>query len=99
MCDKNVPWFSWIGNIIFILERKCIPCKRRAVFKSRGPGICAGPYECGPWLPSLGDRRKIEPQEISSRLIPCLVVIFTAQLEILVTTLKPLAWFSLISFV
>ena len=35
----------------------------------------------------LENRRKIEPKEIPSRLIPCLFVVFTRQLEILVTTL------------
>ena len=33
------------------------------------------------------NRRKIEPKEIPSRLIPRLLVVFTRQLEILVTTL------------
>ena len=44
-------------------------------------------YECGPWLLSLKIRRKIEPKEIPSYLIPCLLVIFTRQLEILVILL------------
>ena len=35
----------------------------------------------------LENRRKIEPKEIPSRLIPRLLVVFTRQLEILVTTL------------
>ena len=35
----------------------------------------------------LKKRRKIEPKEIASRLIPRLLVVFTWQLEILVTTL------------
>ena len=35
----------------------------------------------------MENRRKIEPKQIPSRLIPRLVVVFTRQLEILVTTL------------
>ena len=35
----------------------------------------------------LENRRKIEPKEISSSLIPHLLVVFTQQLEILVTTM------------
>ena len=42
----------------------------------------------GPWLLSNENRRKIEPKETLSCLIPCLLVVFTQQLlEILVTTL------------
>ena len=43
--------------------------------------------ESGPQLLLLENRRKIEPKEIPSRLIPRLLVVFTRQLEILVTTL------------
>ena len=35
----------------------------------------------------MENRRKIEPKEIPSRLIPRLLVVFTRQLEVLVTTL------------
>ena len=59
----------------------------KAVIKSRGPGISPGYYECGPRLLLLGNRRKIEPKEVPWGLIPCLLVVFTLQLEILVTTL------------
>ena len=51
----------------------------RVVIKSREPGIFQ--------LLLLENRRKIEPKEILSRLIPHLLVVFTRQLEILVTTL------------
>ena len=44
--------------------------------------------ESGPRLLLLENRRKIQPKEIPSRLIPRLLVVFTRQLEILVTTLK-----------
>ena len=54
----------------------------------RGPGIFPGYEESGPRLLLLKDRRKIEPKEIPSRLIPRLLVVFTRQLEILVTTLE-----------
>ena len=59
----------------------------RAVIKSRGPGISPGYYECGPRLLLLENRRKIELKEIPCCLIPRLLVVFTWQLEILVTTL------------
>ena len=52
----------------------------RVVIKSRGPGIL-------PRLLLLENGRKIEPKEIPSHLIPRLLVVFTRQLEILVTTL------------
>ena len=60
----------------------------RVVIKSRGPGIFPGYYESGPRLLLLENRRKIEPKEIPSRLIPRLLVLFTQKLEILVTTLS-----------
>ena len=69
----------------------------RAVIKSRGLGISLGHYKHGPWLLSLENRRKIEPRETPSCLIPgplsCQVhttslVVCTWQLEILVTNPK-----------
>ena len=45
-----------------------------------------------PRLLSLENNRKIEPKEIPSCLIPCLLVGFTWQLEILVTTLHMVFW-------
>ena len=39
----------------------------------------------------MENRRKIEPKEIPSHLIPRLLVVFTRQLEILVTTLQCLS--------
>ena len=59
----------------------------RAVIKSWGLGISPSYYECGPWLLSLEKGRKVEAKETPSCLIPCLLVVFTQQLEILVTTL------------
>ena len=59
----------------------------RAVTKRRGPGISPSYYERLPWLLSKENKRKIEPKEIPSCLIPRLLVVFTWQLEILVTTL------------
>ena len=64
----------------------------RAVIKSWGPGIFPGYYECGPWLLSLKNRRNIELKEIPCCLIPSLLVLFTRQLEILVTTLHKTGW-------
>ena len=46
-----------------------------------------GYYECGPQLLSVENKRKTEPKEIPSCLIPHLLVVFTRQLEILETTL------------
>ena len=45
-----------------------------------------GRGESGPRLLLLENRRKIEPNEIPSCLIPRLLVVITWQLEILVTT-------------
>ena len=70
------------GNVLPKFLELC-----RAVIKSRGPGISPGYYECGPRLLLLENRRKIEPKEIPCCLIPLLLVVFTRQLEILVTTL------------
>ena len=58
----------------------------KAVIKSRGPGIFPSYYERGPQLLAKENRRKIEPKEIPSSLIPRLLVVFTRQLEILVTS-------------
>ena len=63
----------------------------RVVINGRGPGIFSSYYlESGPWQLLLENRRKIEPKEIPSCLIPRLLVVFTRQLEILVTTLLAL---------
>ena len=59
----------------------------KAVIKSRGPGFPPGYYECGPWLLSLEKGRKVEVKETPSCLIHRPVVVFTRQLEILVTSL------------
>ena len=53
----------------------------RVVIESQGLGISPGYYECGPQIISLENRIKIEPEEIPSCLIPCLLVIFTQQLR------------------
>ena len=58
----------------------------RAVIKSQGPGISPGYYECGPGLLLMENKRKLEPKETPRCLIPCLLVVFTWQLEILMTT-------------
>ena len=59
----------------------------RAVIKGQGPGISPSYCERLPRLLSKENERKIEPKEIPSCLIPRLLVVFTRQLEILVTTL------------
>jgi len=43
--------------------------------------------ECDSWLLSEENRGKIEPREIPSCLLPCLLVVFIWQLDILVTAL------------
>ena len=64
----------------------------RVVIKNWGSGIFPGYWESGPRLLLLENRRKIEPKEIPSRLIPRLLVVFTRQLEILVTSLNRAPW-------
>ena len=53
------------------------------------PGAGDFPRLLREWPPAtfIGKWKKIEPKEIPSRLIPRLPVVFTWQLEILVTTL------------
>ena len=63
-------------------------CKCRAVIERRGPGISPGYYEHSPQLLLKENKRKMEPKETPSCLIPRLLVVFTRQLEILVTTLQ-----------
>jgi len=48
-----------------------------AVTKRRGPGISPGYYEHGPPLLSKENKRKLDPTETPSRLIPRLLVVFT----------------------
>ena len=92
MLPSHEIFCSSVRRGIFKLLKKipvaCSLPKRRVVIKSRGPGIFPGYYESGPRLLLLENRRKIEPKEIPSRLIPRLLVLFTRQLEILVTTLQ-----------
>ena len=59
-----------------------------AVINSQGPWISPGYYEPGPRLLSWERRRKIEPKEIPSCLIPCLLVVFIWQPEILLKSLS-----------
>ena len=59
----------------------------KAVIKRQGPGIFPTYFERDPQLLSKENRRKLEPKEILSCSIPRLLVVFTQQLEILVTTL------------
>ena len=68
-------WNSWAGLLLRGASRGrgFSPATKRVVRPAR--------------LLLLENRRKIEPKEIPSRLIPRLLVVFTRQLEILVTTL------------
>ena len=70
----------------------------RAVIKRRGLGISPGYYERLPRLLSKENKRKIEPKEIPSCLIPRPLVVFTRQLEILVTTLSGTSNMALLFF-
>ena len=70
------------------LKYTCNTSRSRAVIKKQGPGISSGYYERFPQLLSKENRRKIEPKKIPSCLIPRLLVVFTGQLEILVTILS-----------
>ena len=66
------------------------------IIKRWGPGISSVYHERGPWLLSKESRRKLEPKEIPSCLISHLLVVFTRQLEILVTTLLSSQIFQLV---
>ena len=55
--------------------------------RARGRGFSPATKRVARRLLLLENGEKIEPKEIPSRLIPRLLVVFTCQLEILVTTL------------
>ena len=71
---KNLKLFSinWILNTGLSL-------------RGGGWGFLPATENVAPWLLSLENRGKIEPKEIPSCLTPRLLVVFTRQLEILVT--------------
>ena len=75
---------SCLGSLIYVK----VSAITRAVVKSQGLAISSVFYERGPWLVALVNRRKIEPKEIPSCFITHLLVVFTWQLEILVTSLN-----------
>ena len=56
--------------------------------RAGGWGFSLATKRVAPRLLLLDNRRKIEPKEIPSHLIPLLLVVLTRQLEILVTTLS-----------
>ena len=80
-------FFQWDINKSILLLFILFP-NFRAVIKRRGLGISPGYYERLPQLLSKENKRKIELKEIPNCLIPRLFVVFTGQLEILVTTLQ-----------
>ena len=80
-----------ICGLILLLVFSFAP--HRAVIKRQGLGISPGYFECGPCLLSKENKRKIEPKEIPSCLIPRLLVVFTLQLEMLVTLPCPQVFF------
>ena len=66
----------WLVPCFIPLRLKRIILVFRAFLKSRRPGISSSYYECGPWLLSLKNRRKIEPKETPSCLIPSLLLLY-----------------------
>ena len=56
--------------------------------RAGGRGFSPATKRVAPGLLLSDYRRKIEPKEISSHLIPRLLVVFTRQLEILVTKVQ-----------
>ena len=81
-------WFTISGfNFIYAVILRLLICL--SPLSSIGAVIKSGELEieCGLQLLLLESRRNIEPKEIPSCLIPCLLVVFTWELEILVTTL------------
>ena len=75
--------FNFIYAVILRLLICLLPLSSiRAVIKSGKLEI-----ECGLQLLLLESRRNMEPKEVPSCLIPCLLVVFTRELEMLVTTL------------
>ena len=56
--------------------------------RAGGRGFSPATKRVAPCYFLLENRTKIEPKEIPSHLIPRLLVVFTRQLEILVTTLE-----------
>ena len=98
--DFDLPQFSVSFNVqndgiaLFLKKASSFPIQNRAVIKSGGLQILPSYNACGPRLLSLEQRRKIDPKEIPSCLIPCLLVVFTRQLENLVTNPAEYACFA-----
>ena len=72
-------WPVWRNHYLFGQDFEHNLCISRAVMKRQGPGI-------SPQQLSKENRRNIEPKETHSYLIPHLLVVFTQQHEILLTT-------------
>ena len=88
-----LPWLrtKWSGVMpTFSHDMKKLGADLRAAIKSWGPRISPDYYERGPQLLLYENRRKIEPKENPGCLIPFLLVVFTQQLEFLVTALAHL---------
>ena len=88
--------FDWpqLSVSFNVQDASSLTMQNRAVIKSRGPGIFPSYYKCGPRLLSLGNRRKRDSNEIPRCLIPRLLVVFTRQIEILVTNPAKYACFA-----
>lgn len=70
-------------------EEKLFPsqCSCCLFFHVNKVGTSHGCDECDSWLLSQENRGKVEPKEIPRCLLPCLLVVFIWQLDILVTAL------------
>ena len=78
-------WSHGTKKTLLVVKQHSLGAKKK---NKEVTGIPPGYYKCGPQLLSSENRRKIEPKEIPSCLIPHLLVVFyTQQLEILVTSL------------
>ena len=83
--DLSLTYWVWTP----VQKRYNVMCVPHGCHQKAGAGNFPRLLRTLPRLLSWGNWRKIEPKEIRSRLIPRLLVVFTRQLEILVTVLVP----------
>ena len=78
---------TWTSQAnIFLLDQKAAKCMTGLSLRAGGQGFSLATKRVAPSFFYWKIEEK-KPKEIPSRLIPCLLVVFTRQLEILVTTL------------
>ena len=92
MADNNKKLRPSFALHVYHFEKGCtlhnfIPDYMHGCHKELGAGDFPCYYACDSRLLSLENRRTIEPKEIPSCLIPHVLVVFTHQIEILVTAL------------